>query len=264
MENGITTESYQTLIRECSELIRQYGLHRLDGPVNLQTIIDDLDIEVTLEPLENGWHGYAITDPENNLPPAIIINSLDKPEIQDETLAHEIIHLVVHAPEREHYWWDGVANTIQEAQAFIGAAILKVPLGYLLEMAREGLSSEVIAAELGVRKELVELRWRIAVEFDELRDIFDDVDCSKNTTKMTQNNTLAFSPLPQEITNSEVELLGRAVQRESTKVPIGEVRSYLPKVIYGTFSNGATYTIGDPAGLAFWESLERNYDEEEL
>ncbi len=259
MENGITTESYQALIRECSELIRQYGLHRVDGPVNLQTIIDDLDIEVTFEPLENGWHGYAITDPENNLPPAIVINSLDKPEIKDETLAHEIIHLVIHAPEREHHWWDGVANTIQEAQAFVGAAILKVPLGYLLEMARDGLSSEVIAGELGVRKELVELRWRMAVEFDELKNIFDEVEVSKVSPGELPAPVYEVGDFNQD--GGEVVILGRAILRESTKVPINEVKSYQPvEVIKGVFEDGTTYTIGDPEGLAFWLSLDDDYD----
>ncbi len=41
--------------------------------------------------------------------------------------------------------------------------------------------------------------------------------------------------------------------RESIKVPIGEVQSYIQpvKVIKGVFEDGVTYTIGEPTGLDF-------------
>ncbi len=73
----------------------------------------------------------------------------------------------------------GVADSTQETEALHGTAYLKVPLGYLIEMTREGHGPTTIAAALGVRKELVELRWRMAVEFDELKNILDEVGDSK-------------------------------------------------------------------------------------
>jgi hypothetical protein len=254
MEFENKSDNYQALISVCSELINQYGLHRADGPVSLQSIIDDFDIEMVYAPLPEGTHGYAITDPENNVPAQIVINSFDSPELQSETIAHEIVHLVKHAHERIHHWWDGIADLIQENEALLGAAYLKVPLGYLLEMAREGLTSEVIAAELKVRKELVELRWKAAVESDELKGIFDDVP---DTTKTNQRVLIN----PPE-TSGEVEIIGQAIAKKPIKTPIGEVQSYQPKIIEGTFDNGATYIIGDPERLAYWESLPDNFEKD--
>ncbi len=59
----------------------------------------------------------------------------------------------------------------------------------------------------------------------------------------------------------EIEIIGRAKPREQIKTPIGEVQSYQPlKVIKGVFEDGTTYAIGDPDGLAFWESLPDDFE----
>ncbi len=166
MEFDKSSESFKALIKDMSELVKRYGLHASDGPVSLQPLIDDLNINVIYKKLPPGGHGFAINDPIKNVPSAIVINSDDTKEKQSYVLAHELVHLIRQAGQRLHHSWDGLPYSLQEEEADLGAAYLKVPFGYLAEMTREGHKPETIAAELGVRKELVELRWRMAVEFD--------------------------------------------------------------------------------------------------
>lgn len=68
----------------------------------------------------------------------------------------------------------------------------------------------------------------------------------------------------QDSQENEIEIFGRAEPKEQIKTPIGEVQSFIQPGTKSWVENGATYTIGDPAGLAFWLSLDRNYEEEEL
>jgi hypothetical protein len=136
-----------------------------------------------------------------------------------------------------------------------GAALLLVPLGYLIEMVREGHSSEVIGGELKVRKELVELRWRLAIEFDEVGNFFDKATDKIIEAEAHDNNGIG----------GEVEFIGQPKVRKPIKTPIGEVKPYQPYRVSGKLEKpGDSYNIGDPVSLAFWDSIEGDINEVEF
>jgi len=146
--------------------IAQYHLHSTDSPVNLQSLLNELNINLKYSPISLGIHGYSFWD--SDLDPQMTINIRERRHQQRSTEAHELIHIVKHAPGHERYSFDGQPDDLKEAEADYGAAYLLVPLRVLKERVRAGLTFEQIAGELEVTKSLVYKRYEIALAMREL------------------------------------------------------------------------------------------------
>ncbi len=146
--------------------ISQHQLHSTDCPVNLQSLLSELNINLKYSPLPGGLHGLSIY--KSRLPPKIIINIRDRRPQQRSAEAHELIHIVKHVPGPERYSFEGQPYDHKEAEAEYGAAYLLVPLRILTERVRAGLTFEQIAGELEVIPSLVYKRYEIAIQLKEL------------------------------------------------------------------------------------------------
>lgn len=165
------SQSFRQSIEALDALIVMCGLHKSDGPVELQDAIDFLNIAIRYSAVPvKGEHGYAFADPGSRMDNlSMVINSLDPLERQRQTKGHELYHLLRHDFGKPHHSFDGQARTVEEDEADMAAAYLLVPLGCLVEGIFQSHTVRQIAWELGVPGELVELRLKLAFALDEIK-----------------------------------------------------------------------------------------------
>jgi Zn-dependent peptidase ImmA (M78 family) len=156
------SEAFRQNLPFLQRLIEQNALHASDGPVNLSGVVHYLgyDVRYFNKPYwkkVKGWAFYARGRA------GMFINQAHPPEIQRETVAHELIHLLEHTQGQAHQSFEGEFHTVEEHEAY-----LLVPLGYLAECLSQGMTAAEIAVELQVPPELVKLRFAMALELNEL------------------------------------------------------------------------------------------------
>jgi len=152
-------------------LIHMCWLHIGDGPVNLEKAFEFLNIGLDGGPQVSGFHGAALISRDEDISNyKVLINKAESTAMQRKTQGHELAHLINHVTTKNRacFSYEGQCYSSEEFEADCISAYLLVPIGNLLYAARESWTGVQLAAALDVPLELVNLRFRIALELDEL------------------------------------------------------------------------------------------------
>lgn len=148
------------------------SLGQEDGPIDLMQVAGILDAEVHFTPLRK-LSGMVIKKAGQS--PEVYVNSLESPQRQRFTLAHEIGHLVERsaAGDQEYSFEEGARARgaqydLHEFYADEFAGALLMPAEELRQLKEQGYSEVAIAAHFGVSiPALVKRQERLKMHPDE-------------------------------------------------------------------------------------------------
>jgi Zn-dependent peptidase ImmA (M78 family) len=148
-----------------------------DSPLDPRTLAKHLGVEVwipakidgleaeyitrLIETEKDAWSAVTLRSGNSGL---IIINNGQSPKRQNNSLAHELSHVILkHEPAKMFQTNDGLMlmtdyNQVHEQEAIILAGALLVPREALLKKTLEGMSTEQLALYFDVSNELIVMR----------------------------------------------------------------------------------------------------------